>query len=118
MVLMRLSPAGLWAGISATSSFLSWQAATPARAALIVSGVAGLVTEGQRREAFVALIGNVTRGAVVMPRGGGRGCSMQVIGSFCAAGRSSVRLWNGSPDFSADRRGHRGDFQGRGLSAV
>ena len=87
MMLTHASRAGLWAGLTVTTSVLSWQAAALTVAALVVSGVLGLFAEWQRRKTLLALITSAPPGTVVLQGDTAGGHSMKVIQSSSASRR-------------------------------
>lgn len=57
---------GVWIAITTTASVISWQAATTVLAAIVLSGVLGLLAEWQRRQTIKVLMSKLPEGTVVV----------------------------------------------------
>lgn len=91
MMLMRASRTGAWAGLTATASVISWQAAAMALAALAVSGALRLLTEWKRRQTFLTLIARAPEGTMLEQRDTSEGQSMKVSLGSPVSRRPTVR---------------------------
>lgn len=91
MMLMRAMRTSAWAGLTATTGVISWQAAAMTLAALAVSGVLRLLTEWQRRQTFLTLITRAPEGTMVEQQDTHGGQSMKVSLGSSASRRPPAR---------------------------